>query len=163
MRTTILVASALLAFVTPAQAGPPNWAPAHGHRDHDGERHGHGDRKEDRRDRDDDQRREQRNWQRYDWNRPDARFGYYEPSRYYRPQGYQPYRLAANDRIYRGNDGRYYCRRKDGSTGLVIGALLGGVLGNQIAPRGSRLLGSIAGGALGAVLGQSLDQGMVCR
>src|SRR3546814_12385711 len=39
-------------------------------------------------------------------------------------------RMNRNDRVYRGNDGRYYCKRDDGTTGLVIGAVAGGVLGN---------------------------------
>ena len=43
--------------------------------------------------------------------------------------------MRNNDRVYRGNDGRYYCRRSDGTTGLLIGAGVGGLLGNTIAPR----------------------------
>jgi hypothetical protein len=38
------------------------------------------------------------------------------------------------------------------------------VLGNVIAPGGSKTLGSIVGGSLGAVLGQSVDRGrVICR
>ena len=29
--------------------------------------------------------------------------------------------LSANDRVYLGRDNRYYCRRSDGTTGLIIG------------------------------------------
>src|SRR3954462_11863451 len=38
----------------------------------------------------------------------------YDPSRYYRtgPQ-YQERVLACDDRVYRGNDGQYYCKRSD--------------------------------------------------
>jgi hypothetical protein len=107
-------------------------------------------------------------WQdynRYDYNQPDPRYGSYQAERYYRDgRYYQPQRLGENDRIYRGGNGRYYCRRSDGTTGLIIGALGGGLLGNAIAPRGSKTLGAILGGGLGAVAGQSIDRnGVTCR
>ena len=72
--------------------------------------------------------------------------------------------MNSNDRIYRGQDNRYYCRRNDGTTGLIIGAIGGGVLGNVIAPGGSKTLGSVLGGSLGAILGSSISRGNVtCR
>jgi Ni/Co efflux regulator RcnB len=109
-----------------------------------------------------------RDWQRgrnYSWNRPDPRYGGYYADNYYRSGDYyRPRPLGVNDRIYRGRDNRYYCRRSDGTTGLVVGALGGGVLGNIIAPGGSKTLGSILGGGLGAVLGSSIDRNNVtCR
>lgn len=109
-----------------------------------------------------------RDWQRgqqYAWNRPDPRYGGYYADNYYRSGDYyRPRPLGVNDRIYRGRDNRYYCRRSDGTTGLVIGAIGGGVLGNVIAPGGSKTLGSILGGSLGAVLGSSIDRNNVtCR
>ncbi|MBC7519980.1 MAG: glycine zipper 2TM domain-containing protein [Sandarakinorhabdus sp.] len=100
----------------------------------------------------------------YGWNRPDPRYNGYYADNYYRSGNYRPTRLGANDRIYRGNDNRYYCRRGDGTTGLIVGAVGGGVLGNVIAPGGSKTLGSILGGSLGAVLGNSIDRNNVtCR
>jgi outer membrane lipoprotein SlyB len=73
-------------------------------------------------------------------------------------------RLSRNDRVYRGGNGRYYCRRSDGTTGLIVGGLAGGALGNVIAGGGSRLLGTLIGAGGGAVLGQSIDRGqVVCR
>ncbi len=99
-----------------------------------------------------------RSWNRYDYNRPDPRYGAYYADRYYREGNYQTRRLSYNDRIYRGQDGRYYCRRNDGSTGLVIGAIGGGVLGNAIAPGGSKTLGAVIGGGLGALLGQQIQR-----
>jgi hypothetical protein len=109
-----------------------------------------------------------RDWQRgqqYNWNRPDPRYGGYYADNYYRAGDYyRPRPLGVNDRIYRGRDNRYYCRRSDGTTGLVLGALGGGVLGNVIAPGGSKTIGSILGGGLGAVLGSSIDRNNVtCR
>ena len=38
---------------------------------------------------------------------------------------YEERRLGPNDEVYRGSDGRYYCKRSDGTTGLVIGAVGG--------------------------------------
>jgi hypothetical protein len=104
-------------------------------------------------------------YRRYDYNHPDPRYGGYQANRYYREgSNYRPRRLAANDRIYRGNDNRYYCRRDDGTTGLIIGGLAGGVLGNVIAPGGSKTLGTILGGGGGALLGRSVDRNDVsCR
>jgi hypothetical protein len=63
-----------------------------------------------------------------------------------------------------GADGRVQCRRQDGTTGLIVGALAGGTLGNVIAREGDKRLGSVIGGTLGAVLGNELAKGNVrCR
>ena len=86
---------------------------------------------------------------------------YYDGSsrRYYRER-----RLARSDRIWRGRDGRYHCRRSDGTTGIIVGAAIGGLLGNQIAGRGDRTLGTILGLAGGGLLGSQIDRGDVrCR
>lgn len=67
---------------------------------------------------------------RYDYNNPDPRRGGYYADDYYRnDRRYRERRLETNDRIYRGRDGRYYCRRSDGTTGLVIGGVVGGIAG----------------------------------
>jgi hypothetical protein len=88
--------------------------------------------------------------------------GYYE--RQYRAGTYEPYPLARDDYVYRGSDGRYYCRRRDGTIGLVVGAGVGAVLGNLIAPRGSRTLGAIIGAAGGAAVGYAIErQEMRCE
>lgn len=109
--------------------------------------------------------RDYRQYNRYDHNRlePGQR-GYYA-DRYYRDgRNYQTRALGRNDRIYRGQDNRYYCRRNDGTTGLIVGGLAGGALGNVIAGGGSRLLGTLIGAGGGALLGQSVDRGQVrCR
>lgn len=70
-------------------------------------------------------------------------------------------RLARNDRIYRGPDGRYYCQRDDGTTGLIIGAAAGGLLGNIVASGRSETVGTLIGAAGGALLGQAIDRGDV--
>lgn len=85
----------------------------------------------------------------------------WDASRSYRDGRYRERRLTRNDRIYRGRDGRAYCRRNDGTTGLVIGGVGGAVLGNLI---GGGLLGTLVGGGGGALLGREIDRGKVrCR
>lgn len=86
--------------------------------------------------------------------------GSYDAYRHYRGgDRYHRRHLSRNDTIYRGSDGRYYCKRDDGTTGLIVGGLAGGVLGNLIAPGGSATIGTLLGAAGGAVLGKSIDQG----
>lgn len=100
-----------------------------------------------------------RGYSQYDYDRPDPSYNGYDASRYYREDGrrYQERRLSANDRVYRGSDGRYYCRHDDGSTGLVVGAAVGGIFGNVIAPNGSKLLGTLLGAGGGAAVGAAVD------
>ena len=66
--------------------------------------------------------------------------------------------LATNDRVYAGQDGRYYCKRNDGTTGLIIGAAGGGILGNVIDGGRSRILGSLLGAAAGGLAGRAVEQ-----
>lgn len=83
----------------------------------------------------------------------------YDASRYYRGgSGYQERTLAASERVYAGNDGRYYCRRSDGTTGLIAGGAAGGVLGNIIDGGHSRTVGTLLGAAAGALAGKAIDQ-----
>jgi len=83
----------------------------------------------------------------------------YDPARYYRDgPNYQERVLTPDDRVYRGQDGRYYCKRNDGTTGLVIGAAAGGIFGNVIAGGHSRTVGTLLGAALGGLAGKSIDQ-----
>jgi hypothetical protein len=156
MRKFILgaaLAALILPAASPALAQRPDW------QDH---RYENNRRDNDRRDngrRDD--------WQRgrnYDWNRPDPNYGNYDASRYYRQGNYSERRLTRKDRVYRGNDGRYYCRRTDGTTGLIVGALAGGLLGNSLDGGRSSTLGTILGAGGGALLGKSIDKGNArCR
>ena len=89
----------------------------------------------------------------------------YDASRYYRDDPrYQERTLSSNDQVYRGSDGRYYCKRSDGTTGLIVGGVLGGLLGNTLANGRSNTLGTLLGVAGGAALGSSIDRGQVqCR
>lgn len=105
---------------------------------------------------------EWRSYRSYDYNRPDPRYNGYYADRYYRESAqYRERRLSQSDRIYRGQDGRYYCRRSDGTTGLIVGAGVGALLGNSLHVGGSSTLRTIAGGAVGAAIGSSIDRGQV--
>ena len=76
--------------------------------------------------------------------------------RYDRNWGQPVYR---DTRIWRGRDNRYYCRKEDGTTGLLVGAGVGALIGHELAGRGGdRTLGAILGGAAGALLGRSIDR-----
>jgi len=110
-------------------------------------------------------RQYQRQYGRYDYNRPDPAYNGYEADRYYREDSrYQERRLNNEDRVYRGKDDRYYCRRSDGTTGLIIGGLGGAAVGSLIAPGDSRGLGAILGAIGGAAIGGTIDANNVrCR
>ena len=84
----------------------------------------------------------------------------------YDSRGYyaEPRRLTRGDRVWRGDDGRYHCRRENGTTGLIIGAAAGALLGRELAGRRDRTLGTLLGGAGGALLGREIDRGgLRCR
>jgi hypothetical protein len=119
------------------------------------------ERRDDRKDRKKIRKARQKARKRYE-----ARHGSWDPARYYRhdPRRYPPRRLGRHDRIYRGSDNRYYCKRDDGTTGLIVGGITGGVLGHVIAPGGSKTLGTILGAGAGALIGRAIDDGdIVCR
>lgn len=67
-------------------------------------------------------------------------------------------------RYWRGDDGRYYCKRSNGTTGLIIGGAAGALAGRAIDTRGDRATGTILGAAAGALLGREVARGPVrCR
>ena len=69
------------------------------------------------------------------------------------------YQNRDNFRSWRGKDGRMYCKRKNGTTGLVIGGAVGALAGREIAGRGDKTVGTIIGAAGGALLGREIDKG----
>lgn len=121
----------VLASALPASADPPSWAPAHGRRAKDEDRE---------RARDDDRRV---------IIERDA------------PPPPETHVVEYKTVIYRDHDGRYYCRHSDGTTGLIVGAALGGVIGNRLAPGKSATLDTLLGAGAGALIGQQLDKGSV--
>ncbi|WP_379549704.1 glycine zipper 2TM domain-containing protein [Qipengyuania sp. DGS5-3] len=91
----------------------------------------------------------------------DDNYGYYDDDDYeYRgKRRYRGERVYRDTRVWRGRDGRYYCKRKNGTTGLLIGGAAGALLGREVAGRnGDRTLGAILGAAGGAILGRSIDR-----
>ena len=75
------------------------------------------------------------------------------------------YRTTDNGvRYWRGDDGRYYCKRGDGTIGLLAGAALGALLGRAVDTRGERVTGTVLGAAAGALIGNELAKGRTrCR
>ncbi len=138
MKKTLLAFAAvtMVATSTPALADPPPWAPAHGKR-----YKAHDDRDRDR------------------YRERDRRGTYDSRGRYYEPR-----RVTRNSHVWRGDNGRYYCRRDNGTTGLIIGAGVGALAGHEIAGRGDRTLGAIIGAVGGGLLGREIDRGSLsCR
>lgn len=99
------------------------------------------------------------------WDKRDRKHRYRDYSRYrsYQPRSYYGEPVYRNTRVWRGDDNRYYCRKSDGTTGLLIGGAVGALLGREVAGRGDRTLGAILGAAGGALLGKSIDSGTRCR
>ena len=145
---------AALSFLAPALVlgATPALADRGGHRGADHGWH-HGEHKRDRWERRQDTR--YRTFERRDY-RNDYRQSY---PRNYRNTAYaEP--VYANTRTWRGDDGRYYCRRSNGTTGLIVGGVAGALLGREVAgSRGDRTLGAILGAAGGALLGREVDRG----
>jgi hypothetical protein len=63
----------------------------------------------------------------------------------------------------RGDDGRLYCRRSDGTTGTIVGGGAGALVGRGIDRRGERVTGTIIGGVVGALLGRAIERDARCR
>ena len=98
------------------------------------------------------------------WEHGRKRHRHYNSGRTYRQNYYAPQQayygqpVHRNTRVWRDRrDGRYYCRKDDGTTGLLIGGAAGALLGREIA--GDRTLGAILGAAGGALLGREIDRG----
>ncbi len=64
---------------------------------------------------------------------------------------------------WRGRDGRTYCRKSNGTTGLIVGGVGGALVGRSIDTRGNRATGTILGAAAGALVGKSIDSKRRCR
>ena len=64
------------------------------------------------------------------------------------------------DRSYRGYNRSYRARQKcnDGDGGTIVGAIAGGLLGNTVAGRGDRTVGTILGAGVGALAGRAIDR-----
>lgn len=77
---------------------------------------------------------------------------------------HEPRVIGYHDHVWRGDDGRYYCRRSNGTTGLVVGAALGALVGHELDGGRDRTLGTVLGAAGGALLGREIERGQLrCR
>lgn len=74
---------------------------------------------------------------------------------------YEPRMLREDDRIWRGDDGRYHCRRDNGTTGLIVGGAIGALVGRELDGGRDRTVGTILGAAGGALLGREIDRGSI--
>lgn len=104
-------------------------------------------------------------YRQYDYDRTDPSYGGYYADRYYVDDArYRERRLGMKDRVYAGENGRYYCRRSDGTTGLIVGGIAGGALGAALTSGRSEVLGVLLGAGAGAAVGSSVDRNNVrCR
>jgi len=67
-------------------------------------------------------------------------------------------------KTWRDSHGRLRCRRPNGTTGLIVGAAGGALLGRAVDTHGERATGTILGAAAGALIGRSVERGHVrCR
>lgn len=158
--STVVAAAALATAMTPVVAS------AHEHDDWQGGNRGGygwqgggwqgGDRYEHGGDERDYRHDEHRNYGQ-GYGRYDRGQGYYaqpgydvQPS-YYAQSGYG-----------RGYDQRGYYRHSrchnDGATGTILGAIAGGLIGNGVAGRGDRTLGTVLGAGGGAFAGRAIDR-----
>ena len=73
----------------------------------------------------------------------------------------------AQGATWQGEDGRAYCRRSDGTTGLVVGGGAGALIGREIGRdgrqnrrrgRGGGTAGAIIGGLIGAIVGSAVER-----
>jgi len=62
-------------------------------------------------------------------------------------------------REWRGRDGRVYCRKPDGTTGLVLGGIGGALIGRSIDTSGDRTAGTVLGALGGALAGRAIERG----
>jgi hypothetical protein len=76
---------------------------------------------------------------------------------------------SARPHYYRGkvwhdSQGRLRCHRPNGTTGLIVGAAGGALLGRAIDTHGERATGTILGAVGGALAGRAIDRSRVtCR
>ena len=72
--------------------------------------------------------------------------GYYRNGYYYGP-------------TWRDRHGRWHCRRPDGTTGLLLGAAGGALIGRSLDHGRDRTTGTVLGAAAGALIGREIERG----
>ena len=67
-------------------------------------------------------------------------------------------------KVWRDSQGRLRCHRSNGTTGLIVGAAGGALVGRAIDTHGERATGTILGAVGGALLGRAIDRRrVICR
>ena len=61
-------------------------------------------------------------------------------------------------KVWRDSNGRLRCKRSNGTTGLIVGAAGGALVGRAIDTHGERATGTILGAAAGALVGRAVDR-----
>lgn len=61
-------------------------------------------------------------------------------------------------KVWRDSAGRLRCKRPNGTTGLIVGAAGGALLGRAVDTHGERATGTIIGAAAGALVGRSIER-----
>ena len=77
-------------------------------------------------------------------------------SRYYRNGNYY-------GPTWQGQDGRIYCRRSNGTVGIIVGGAAGALVGRAIDGGRSRATGTILGAAAGALIGREVARSRSTR
>lgn len=67
-------------------------------------------------------------------------------------------RGAYQGRTWYDGQGRLRCKKPNGTTGLIVGAAGGALVGRAIDTRGERATGTILGAAAGALLGRQVQR-----
>jgi len=70
---------------------------------------------------------------------------------------------AYHGRTWRGADGRTYCRKSNGTIGLIVGGAGGAFIGREIDGGRSRTTGTILGAAIGALVGRHVQRNVIKR
>jgi hypothetical protein len=63
-----------------------------------------------------------------------------------------------NGPTWQGQDGRTYCRRSNGTTGLIVGGAGGAFVGRALDGGRSSTTGTVIGAAVGALLGREVQR-----
>lgn len=61
-------------------------------------------------------------------------------------------------KVWKDSQGRYRCKRPNGTTGLIVGGAAGALVGRAVDTKGERATGTILGAAAGALLGRSVER-----